>query len=322
METNAPVIRIQVLKKASEFESVRAEWERLGRNPEATDFQQFHWNRLAAEIFADREEPHVIIATRGEHAVILPLAIRRNGTAGLLGETLFDYRDLLSSGDPELERTVLAEAAQLNLDLDITALTPAATHRWNMFKLHPFTNAPRIVRANCTAEQLIESHRRLGRHSRRIAKRGAQFKSRNGADREFVRDLYARKATQQDSLFTDPVRRDFMERICHEEGNRCRIFTYETADDLVAAALTFQSDHACQFYTIYFDPDWSALSPGQVLLYEASVQVLCDGFDCDFLTGEYPYKTRLANDAVPLMRIQATATEWRDALVERKDIAA
>ncbi len=114
-----------------------------------------------------------------------------------------------------------------------------------------------------------------------------------------------------------------MELICQQEGNRCRIFTYETSDDLVAALLTLRSDHARHFYTIYFDDAWSAFSPGQVLLYESSVQVLSEGLDCDYLTGEYPYKMRLANESIPLVRIQASSKEWRDALHRRQaEIAA
>jgi len=312
------LIRIQVLERAGQFESVRPLWERLGGRADATVFQQFHWNRLAAEIFGERERPYFVVATRDNHSVILPLVVRRNGTAALLGETLFDYRDLLSTGDSELEFAALREASKLELPLEITALTPVAAARWNLFTLKPFCNAPRIVRANCSSEHLIESHRRLGRHSRRLAARGAQFKHRDGSDREFIRDLYAKKSEQEGSLFTDPLRREFMERVCHEERNRCRIFTYETSTDIVAALLTLHSDHARLFYTTYFDPEWQAFSPGQVLLFESSVEVLNDDLDCDFLTGEYPYKMRLANQSVPLMRLEASAEEWREALRRRQ----
>jgi hypothetical protein len=256
----------------------------------------------------------VIVVTRDHHAVILPLAIRNDTTAALLGETLFDYRDMLSTGDSELELAALGEVSKLRLPLEITALSPDAAQRWRIFSLKSFSKAPRIVRANCSPETLVEAHRRLGRHSRRIAARGAQLKHRDGSDREFVRDLYAKKSLQEGSLFTDPLRREFMERICHQEGNRCRIFTYETSSDIVAALLTLHSDHARLFYTTYFDPEWQDFSPGQVLLFDASVEVLADDLDCDFLTGEYPYKMRLANDSVPLMRIEASAEELREAL--------
>jgi CelD/BcsL family acetyltransferase involved in cellulose biosynthesis len=314
----AALIRIQTLKSAGEFESIRPLWQHLAGRTEATVFQQFHWNRLAAEIFDARERPHVIVATRDHHSVILPLVIRNNRTAALLGESLFDYRDMLSTGDPELEFAALGEASKLRLPLEITALTPEAAQRWNIFSLKPFCSAPRIVRANCSSERLVESHRRLGRHSRRLAARSAQLKHRDGSDREFIRDLYAKKSLQDGSLFTDSLRRDFMERVCQEEGNRCRIFTYETSTDIVAALLTLHSDHARLFYTTYFDTEWQAFSPGQVLLFQASVEVLRDNLDCDFLTGEYPYKMRLANHSIPLMRLEASTEQWRDAVTRRQ----
>ena len=108
-----------------------------------------------------------------------------------------------------------------------------------------------------------------------------------------------------------------MQRICLEEGQRCHVFTYETSTDVVAAILTLRSEHARHFYTVFYDTAWKAFSPGQVLLYEASLQVLSENLDCDFLTGEYPYKMRIATDAVPLVRIDATAEEWRAALQRR-----
>jgi CelD/BcsL family acetyltransferase involved in cellulose biosynthesis len=316
------LIRIQVIKNVGEFEAILELWQRLAHRAEATVFQQFHWNRLAAEIFEGRERPHVIVATRDHHSVILPLVVRQNGTAALLGETLFDYRDMLSTGDPELEVAALSEASTLRMPLEITALTPEAVQRWSVFSLRPFCKAPRIVRTNCSSEHLIESHRRLGRHSRRLAARGATFRHRDGSDRDFIRDLYAKKSLQEGSLFADSLRREFMERICHEEGNRCRIFTYETSTDIVAALLTLHSDHARLFYTTYFDTEWQAFSPGQVLLFETSVEVLRDDLDCDFLTGEYPYKMRLANQSIPLMRLEASAEEWREALRRRQIRAA
>ena len=314
------MIRSRILTKASDFESVRVLWERLALRPEATVFQQFHWNRLAAELFADREEPHVIVASRGEDAVILPLAIRKSGTAALLGETLFDYRDMLSTGDQELEHDVLAEASQLGLPLEITALRADIAGRWHIFEHQPFCKAPSIVRANCSAEHLIEMHRRLGRLSWRIASRGVTLQRRDGSDSALVRDLYLKKSTQEGSLFKDPLRREFMDRICFEEGNRCQIYTFETATDLVAAILTLRSDDRTRhFYTVYFDPAWGTFSPGQVLLFDAAALTLADGLDCDFLTGEYPYKMRIANDAVTLVRIEATKEQWQAAIERRRE---
>lgn len=49
------------------------------------------------------------------------------------------------------------------------------------------------------------------------------------------------------------------------------------------------------------------LFPGQLLLYEVAAQSLAEGLDCDFLTGEYPYKNRVATARVPLFTVEAAA---------------
>jgi CelD/BcsL family acetyltransferase involved in cellulose biosynthesis len=316
------LIRIQILKSAAEFETVRGSWQELSLRRGTSIFQSYHWNRLAAEVFGDRQAPHVILAERGAGTTILPLAIREDGKATLLGEKLFDYRDLLSSGDRDLEIAAFAEAAKLGCDFEITALSETAAACWGMFPTQPFCTAPRILRSNCSAEQLVAAHRRLGRHSRRLAARGAHLRVRDGSDHAFIRELYALKALQPGSLFTDPLRREFMEQICGEEGDACEIFTYETHDHLVAAILTFRGTGTRHFYTVYYDIEWGQFSPGQVLLYEAGVRSLEQGLDCDFMTGEYPYKMRLANYAAPLRRLELTSAEFEAAISARPANAA
>jgi CelD/BcsL family acetyltransferase involved in cellulose biosynthesis len=45
------------------------------------------------------------------------------------------------------------------------------------------------------------------------------------------------------------------------------------------------------------------------LIYEVTRQSLGEGLDCDYMTGEQPYKLRLATSSVPLYRVQATADQ-------------
>ena len=62
-------------------------------------FQSFDLNQLAADRFAEREEPFVICAESERGAAIVPAALRRSdGTIRLLGEELFDYRAFLHDG--------------------------------------------------------------------------------------------------------------------------------------------------------------------------------------------------------------------------------
>ncbi len=107
-----------------------------------------------------------------------------------------------------------------------------------------------------------------------------------------------------------------MEQLCALEGASCEIFSYETVTTLVAANLTFRGARARHFYTIYYDLDWASFSPGQVLVYEASLEALEQNLDCDFMTGEYPYKTRLANTSVMLKQVSVSNEDWRRLLAE------
>jgi CelD/BcsL family acetyltransferase involved in cellulose biosynthesis len=86
-------------------------------------------------------------------------------------------------------------------------------------------------------------------------------------------------------------------------------------------------------YTIYYDSRWSDFSPGQLLLFEVAARSLAEGLDCDFMTGEYPYKNRVATARVPLFTVQAGAAalpgifsysglEQRPAASSEVDVAA
>ena len=59
-----------------------------------------------------RETPHVIVAESDSGMAIIP-AVRRERELGLIGETLFDYRDVLSAGEPELLEHAWRELARL-----------------------------------------------------------------------------------------------------------------------------------------------------------------------------------------------------------------
>ena len=103
---------------------------RCGRNSARegryTVFQDFELNLLAAEQFADREEPYVICAESERGAAIIPAALRRSdGTIRLLGEELFDYRAFLHRGDDEVLRAALAALGELGRPLEIVAVREA-----------------------------------------------------------------------------------------------------------------------------------------------------------------------------------------------------
>jgi len=342
------VIRTRIIQSAGEFHSVRSLWEQLARD--ATIFQSFCWSELAASCFARREQPHVICCESDSGVALIPAAIRRDGSTSLLGEKLFDYRDVLHAGDEAVLSQAWQRLCELNRPFKLTALRGEESHKlWRGAQPQPFAHAPCVRSFDIGAmitpggaspiscrDKFLSMHPRLGRHTRRIAKQGVTFRQHAGSERELVRfvfDTKGKQATPSENLFQDRVRREFMVRIAAEAGSRCEVYTYETNSELVAALVAFRDDAVRYCYTIYFDPRWSGFSPGQLLLFEVAARSLAEGLDCDFMTGEYPYKNRVATARVPLFTVEAeagalagifpsSALEQRPAALSEADAAA
>src|SRR5436309_7027715 len=78
---------ITICRSANEMLRIRPLWEELCAAGRYTIFQSFELNLLAAEQFAEREEPYVICAESECGAAIVPAALRQSdGTMRLLGE--------------------------------------------------------------------------------------------------------------------------------------------------------------------------------------------------------------------------------------------
>jgi CelD/BcsL family acetyltransferase involved in cellulose biosynthesis len=317
--------RTIIAESVADMDCLAPLWERLLRRQDHSIFQRFSWNRLAAEVFADRITPHLVCVESDSGAAIIPAAINHaSNRIELLGETLFDYRDVLHAGDPE----VLQRAWQLLESLAkpfhvISVGRDAARKRWREFPAAPFAAAPRVAR-NLTSEiEFRRAHSRLGRQIRRLCKLGVDFHSTSGHDSDLVRRIYDCKRTQFGSggsvnVFLDPLRCEFMVAAAAMEGEACQVYTLQKRDALVAGIVSFNDGDARRFYTTYFNPEWAHYSPGQALLYEASGRTLAQGLDCDYMTGEYSYKLRLANASHPLFRVDTSAEQLAD-IAEQKE---
>jgi CelD/BcsL family acetyltransferase involved in cellulose biosynthesis len=311
--------RTTIAESAADMDRLAPLWERLLRRQNHNIFQRFSWNRLVAEAFADRLTPHVVCVESHSGAAIIPAAINHaSARIELLGETLFDYRDVLHSGDPEVLRRAWQLLASLQKPLQVISIgKTAARERWSEFPVAPFALAPRVVRNKTSETAFRQAHSRLGRQMRRLGKQGVEFGSTSGQNSELIRTIYDAKRAQSgaggsDNVFLDPLRREFMVAAAAMEGEACQIYALQKQDELVAAILTFNDGPTRRFYTTYFDPQWADYSPGQALLYEATAHTLAQGFDCDYMTGEYPYKLRLANGSLPLCRVDLSAEQLAD----------
>ncbi len=292
--------RIVIAQNLSEMDSLAPLWDHLLCKQSHSMFQRFAWNRLAAQIFSGRLAPYVVCVESNAGAAIIPAATNFTGDRfELLGEILFDYRDVLHSGDPEVLRLGWQHLAQREKPLRVLSVDPlAAQERWNDFPLAPFAMAPQVK--DLTEETFRLAHTRLGRQMRRLAKQGVRLRISSGNDSHLVRHLYECKraqfaANETNNLFLDCRRGDFMVAVAALEGSSCQIYTLEKDASLVAGLVTFRDGNTRHFYTIYFNPAWARYSPGQSLLFEVTARSLAEGLGCDYMTGEYPYKLRLAN---------------------------
>jgi len=291
---------------------IRPLWESLCASGQCTVFQSFELNLLAAERFGEREELYVVCAESEHGAAIVPAAVRlSDGTLRLLGEELFDYRGFLHSGEEEALRVALRALAEFGRPLEIVALRGSERSVvTDELDLLPFAAAPGVSCEQISAEEFGRAHTRLGRNLRRMERLGFALKTYDGANPKLLRAIYKAKAQQSESsLFHDPARIEFLVSAAATMPAVFEIFTLENGKHMAAALVTLRDRGCRRFYTGWFGTECEKHSPALSLIYEITRHSLAHGLDCDYMTGEQPYKMRLATNSVPLFRVRATAQE-------------
>jgi len=305
-------VRLHVARSGTEMDRFRQMWERLwAASPGATLFQSFSWNRLAACRFADREAPFVVAAESDSGVALIPAAITPAGLT-LLGEALFDYRDVLWTGSERVLWQAWQRLAQLGLPLSVGAIAGTENREpWSLFSPVQFVRAPQVPRAAVTPQAFAAQHSRLGRTLRLLAKQGAELCRYNGAASDLIAWIYRKKAEQvagyDANLFGDSRRRSFVVEACALDPSACELSTFEVQGLPIAALLTFRDRRVRRFYTVWFDSRWARFSPGTALIYAVTLDALKAGLDSDYLTGEQPHKMRFALSFVTLYRVHVEA---------------
>lgn len=286
---------------------IRPLWEELCADGRYTVFQNFELNLLAAARFADREGPYVVCAESDGGAAIIPAALRRSDVR-LLGEELFDYRTFLHRGDNEVSLAAVGALGELGRPLEIVAMRESEIDGiTDELELTPFAAAPCVNCAHVSAEQFAATHPRLARNLRRMERLGFELKSYNGANPYLLRSIYTAKAKQSESsLFYDPARIEFLVSAAGLLPDVFETFTLESGAQRAAAVVTLRENKCRRFYTGWFAPEYQKHSPALALIFEITRQSLAQGLDCDYMTGEQPYKMRLATKSVPLYKVLAT----------------
>ena len=308
------MIRTHIARTASDIERLRPFWLELERLPGATLYQSFRWNHAIA-VTLGNSMPFVVAVANEHGAAIIPAAIE-NGALTLLGDVLFDYRDVLSNDDEALAAgwSVLADQ---RLPLRFTALRDDSSHPfWSAAARVDFCGAPSMSLDDISAEGFRSRHWRQAKQFRRLCREGARMVHSDGSNSRLIRGIYEQKALQlagdPNNVFADPRRIDFMVRIAAEEGSRCDVYCLQAGETIISSLITFLDDipgrrPIRRYYTTVFDHGWARLSPGIALLYEVARQSLADGIDVDLQTGEQFHKSRLATRATPLYRVDLTA---------------
>lgn len=317
--------QITVCRSEQELLGIRERWQACLTPGRYTVFQEFGLNLLAARIFAEREEPYVICAQAPDGVAIIPAVLRTgDGSIRLLGEELFDYRSFLHHGDSEVLLTALRELAALGRPMEVVALpeSEAAPLRLDL-NLTLFCRAPAVTRADCTSERFAAAHPRLARNLRRLERQGFMLCHHRGDYAGLVRFIYEQKAAQDaQSLFLDPLRVEFMVQAAKLLPDAFEIFTLEDEGSIAAALVTLRDQNCRRFYTGWFAPELEKHSPALSLIYEVTRLSLGDGLDCDYMTGEQPYKKRLATSSIQLYRVTATAADLAAITVPAASTAA
>jgi CelD/BcsL family acetyltransferase involved in cellulose biosynthesis len=307
------MLKVETLRGAHELDRLKSRWKWLESQSNCTLFQSYELNRRAAAWFSARETPNVVVAESNSSMAIIP-AVKRERELGLIGETLFDYRDVLSAGEPYALEHAWRELARLELPLEVTALRGSKVReRWKSLEPAEFCNAPTTRSGDITAEEFEALHGKAAKASRRLGREGLRLVRHDRELQSVAEWVYRRKAEwsgQSKNLFLDRDRQNFMLNIINNNVIDCTIWSYEDALWGVAAALvTFRYGNVRHYYTIHHDLRWERFSPGQVLLFDVTHESLAEGLDVDFMTGEYPYKNRLATAMVPLFRVAGTAEQ-------------
>ncbi|HLJ85483.1 MAG TPA: GNAT family N-acetyltransferase [Candidatus Angelobacter sp.] len=299
---------IKICTSIAELERLQPLWQAVAAETRATMFQDFHWNLMAARAFSASEAIFVVSAEASHGAAIVPTARRSDGSLRLLGEELFDYRNFLSCGDDGALCAVLAFLSQMESPLEVLAVRECDRRPiMDQFSLESFSCAPGVGVHEVSAEAFAAAHNRLGRNLRRLNKAGFELGIYSGENSALVSHIYEQKAAQVDqSLFQDRRRVGFMIDVARLDSFPCEIFTLECGVRMAAAIVTFLDGEVRRFYTGWFSREFESLSPAITLIYEVTRQSLACGLSCDYMTGEQPYKLRLARTSVPLYRMRAT----------------
>lgn len=303
-------MKIRVADSVAEVRELRQLWNDILATSPRTIFQAFDWNLLAVETFRD-ESPYFVAAESDSSAAILPVVIR-NDSLGLAGGPLFDYREPICVGNDSAFVAALDVLSGLNLSLRVNGIQRSARKELEHLSPQSWTAAPYVSPRDLSAEQFEERHARGRRALRRLNDIGATVETLKGTP-QLLETLYREKgkepASWGENLFRDERCVAFMRAVASLPSTKCEVFQLGFNGNRIATLVTFIDGGTRRFYTTWMDPAWSRHSPGIALLFEATRLTLEQGLECDYMTGEQPYKLRFATGSEPLYKVEVSAQQ-------------
>ena len=298
----------------------------------------YEWSSSCWEVFGGRKRLSLITAVDGAKVVgIAPLVVTKViDKAGLrlrkltfVGDGLTDYHDLLIADDKReaIVRAILKFVVNGRKDWDVVHLRNIRADSPNLPILRDTlreTSLNVLERVNIRSPYIAMDRswadycNSLGKNIRsdirrrlnRLAKAGkAEFVRLHDVDDvmdtlDVIKSIHVkcRAARGESSWYRDEDRARFVSLILKRFGDRkwLDMVFLKLNGRVIAYYLGFVYDHIVYFWNTGFDPEFSRLSPGKLLLHYWIKDSFAQGCrEFDFMVGEEPYKLQWTNPVRP-----------------------
>jgi len=315
-------------------------WNDILSQTDDANVQLTHeWLSSWWEVFGDNERLSLITITdQGKILGIAPLTISKViGKAGFelrklvfVGDGLTDYHDLLIANErrEEVLRSLIEFIANSKESWDAIHFRNVRSDSPNLPILRDAlgdTSFRSIERINyeCSSISLDCDwtdyyHGVLGKNLRSDIRRRLNYLGRMGKA-EFIRlrevddvtntlgiikslHIKCRRAKGETSWYTDESRFRFVSLILKRFGDRkwLDLLFLKLNDQIIAYYLGFVYDNIVYFWNTGFDPEFSKLSPGKLLLHHWIEDSFAQGYrEFDFMVGDETYKRHWATSTRP-----------------------
>lgn len=320
-------MRVEVLRRIEEIESLEKDWSRLHQASHGAVFSSFHWSHIWLKHFGDVAPPRVITLSEGDEMVGIAPCVSYRGSlrgyplhylclAGNVGETT-EFHDLAFLRADESPRMLdafalglrkaswnLLELRDLRWDGFASALYGRLSRDWPCQDIvsKPVPRAPLDPDKDPIEQYEVRTGRKVRRiidqldKERRIGYRIARTEEQVAASVDIYLEQHRRRwASKGGSIYNDPVQASFLKEITTDCARRGETAVYEILIDgkVASQQLCIHEGKVLHMYKIGMDDQFRAFAPGFLSVYFAMNEARLAGFtEFDLGPGpeEYKYK--------------------------------